>query len=46
MIDTAELRQIAVLVVHVMEVYRYGRSFLKGFFNALESFCHDCDLEG
>ena len=45
-IDTAELRRMAGLGVHVTEVYTYGRSFLKGFFNALESFRGDRDLDG
>ena len=45
-IDTAELRRIAGLGVHLTEVYKYGRSFLKGFFNAIEAFRDDRDHEG
>ena len=38
MADTAELRRIAELGVHVTEVYKCGQAFLKGFFNAVEAF--------
>ena len=37
-IDTAELRRIAGLWVHLTELYTEGRCFLKGFFNAMEAF--------
>ena len=45
-IDTAELRRIAGLGVHLTEVYRYGRSYLQGFFNAIEAFRDDRGLDG
>ena len=45
-IDTAELRRIAGLWIHITELYTEGRCFLKGFFNALESFRIDRDLDG
>ncbi len=45
MINKAKLRQITGLNVHVTEVYMYVRSFLKGFFNVLEVFCHGSNLE-
>jgi len=32
--------------VHVTEVYTYARSYLKGFFNAIEAFHWDRDLDG
>ena len=46
MIDTAELRRIAGLWIHLTELYTEGRCFLKGFFNALEAFRSDRDLDG
>ena len=46
MADTAELRRIAGLGVHVTEVCKCGRAFLKGFFNAVEAFRHNRDLDG
>ena len=45
-IDTAELRRIAGLAVNVTEVYSDCRSYLKGMFNALESWRWDRDLDG
>jgi hypothetical protein len=45
-IDTAELRRIAGLWIHLTELYTEGRCFLKGFFNALEAFRCDRDLDG
>lgn len=45
-IDTGELRRIAGLWVHITEVYSEGRCFLKGFFNALESFRWGRDRDG
>ena len=45
-IDTAELRRIAGLWIHLTELYTEGRCFLKGFFNALEAFRSDRDLDG
>ena len=46
MIDTAELRRIAGLWIHLTELYPEGRCFLKGFFNAIEAFRSDRDLDG
>ena len=45
-IDTAELRRVAGLWIHLTETYKEGRCFLKGFFNALEAFRSDRDLDG
>jgi hypothetical protein len=45
-LDTAELRRIAGLWIHLTELYTEGRCFLKGFFNALEAFRSDRDLDG
>ena len=45
-VDTAKIRRIAGLGVDLTEVYRYGRSYLKGFFNTLEAFQGDRDLDG
>ena len=45
-LDTAELRRIAGLWIHLTELYEEGRCFLKGFFNALEAFRSDRDLDG
>jgi hypothetical protein len=44
-LDTAELRRIAGLWIHLTELYTEGRCFLKGFFNALEAFRMDRDLD-
>jgi hypothetical protein len=46
MIDTAELRCIAGLWIHLTELYPEGRCFLKGFFNAIEAFRSDRNLDG
>ena len=32
--------------MNVTEIYPYGRCFLKGFFNAIESFCDGRDIDG
>ena len=45
-LDTAEIRRIAGLWVHITETYTEGRCFLKGFFNALEGFRADRDIDG
>ena len=45
-IETAELRRIAGLGVHITEVYTDARCYLKGFFNALEAFRSDRDVDG
>ncbi len=45
-IDTAELRRIAGLGVNVTEVHPEGRCFLKGFFNAIEEFRFNRDVDG
>ena len=44
--ETAELRRIAGLGVHLSEVYPDTRCFLKGFFNAMEAFREGRDLDG
>ena len=44
--ETAALRRIAGLGVNVTEVYPYGRCYLKGFFNAIESFRSGRDIDG
>ena len=43
---TGDLRKIAGLGVNITEVYPTGRCYLKGFFNALEAWRGDRDLEG
>jgi hypothetical protein len=45
-LDTAELRRISGLWIHLTELYTEGRCFLKGFFNALEAFREGRDLDG
>ena len=45
-IETGRLRRFAGLAVHVTEVYRDARSYLKGIFNAIESFRWNRDLYG
>lgn len=45
-VDTAELRRIAGLGVHLTEVYCDARCYLTGFFNALEAFREDRDVDG
>jgi hypothetical protein len=45
-VSTAELRRIAGLGVNVTEVYSDARCYLKGFFNAIESFRADRDSNG
>ncbi|KAL3801862.1 hypothetical protein ACHAWO_003868 [Cyclotella atomus] len=45
-VDTVELRRIAGLWIHLTEIYMEGRCFIKGFFNALEAFRWDRDLNG
>lgn len=45
-VSTAELRHIAGLGINVTDVYRGARCYLKGFFNAIESFRADRDLNG
>ena len=45
-VETSELRRIAGLGVHLTEVYEYGRSYLKGFFNALEAWRYGRDVDG
>ena len=45
-IDTSELRRIAGLWIHLTEVYTEGRCFIKGFFNAMEAFRSNRDLDG
>lgn len=45
-VSTAELRCIAGLGVYVTDVYREARCFLKGFFNAIEAFRADRDVNG
>ena len=43
---TGELRRIAGLGVNVTEIYDDARAYLKGFFNAVESFRADRDRNG
>ncbi|KAL7527269.1 hypothetical protein ACHAXR_004033, partial [Thalassiosira sp. AJA248-18] len=45
-IDTGELRRVVGLAVNVTEVYSDCRPYLKGIFNALESWRWDRDLDG
>jgi hypothetical protein len=45
-LDTAELRKIAGLWIHLTELYNEGRCFLKGFFDALVAFRDDRDEDG
>ena len=45
-VETSELRRLAGLGVNVTEVYQDCRCYLKGFFNALEAFRWDRDLDG
>jgi hypothetical protein len=44
--STAELRRIAGLGINVTDVYKDARCYLKGFFNAVESFRSDRDANG
>lgn len=45
-LSTAELRRIAGLGINVTDVYRDARCYLKGFFNAIEAFRADRDVNG
>jgi hypothetical protein len=45
-LSTAELRRIAGLGINVTDVYKDARCYLKGFFNAVESFRANRDLNG
>jgi len=45
-IETATLRSLAGLGVHITEIYVYGRCYLKGFFNATEAWRGARDLNG
>lgn len=45
-IDTAELRRLAGLGVHITEVYSDVRCYLRGFFNAIEAFRWNRDCDG
>ena len=45
-ISTGSMRQIAGLGVNVTEIYPEGRPYLKGFFNALESWRGWRDVDG
>ena len=45
-VPTAELRRIAGLGINVTEVYQDSRCYLKGFFNAIEAFRANRDLNG
>ena len=44
--DTAELGGIAGPGVYVTEVCTSSRYYMKGFFNAIESFRFACDIDG
>jgi len=46
MINTLDIRKVAGLGVNVTEVYPNGRCFLKGFFNAVEAWRGDRDMDG
>ena len=43
--DTGQLRSVAGLGVNVAEVYPNGKCFLKGFFNAVETWRFGQDAE-
>ena len=45
-VSTAELRRITGLGINVTEVYHDARCYLKGFFNAIEAFRANRDLNG
>jgi hypothetical protein len=45
-VSTAELRRIAGLGINVTDVYKDARCYLKGFFNAIESFRANRDFNG
>ena len=45
-IQTSELRKLAGLGVNVTEVYTDARPYLKGFFNAVEAFRNNRDIDG
>ena len=40
------MRQISGLGVHITEIYTLGRSYLKSFFNALEAFRGNRNVDG
>ena len=44
--DTVGVRKIAGLGINITEIYLEGRSYLKGLFNALESWRGWRDVEG
>ncbi len=44
--ETAELRKLAGLGVNITEVYTLGRTYLKGFFNVVESWRSNRDIDG
>ena len=45
-VKTGTLRSLAGLGVHITEIYTHGRCFLKSFFNAVEAWRGDRDLDG
>ena len=45
-LDTGTLRGVAGLGVNITDVYYNGRCYLKGFFNAIEAWRGDRDLDG
>jgi len=45
-LETALLRKVAGLGVNITEVYPLGRTYLKGFFNAIEAWREGRDLDG
>ena len=45
-IEKATLQSLVGLGVHITEIYVYGCSILKGFFNATEAWRGSRDLEG
>ena len=45
-VETAESRKVAGLGVNITEVHTSGRSYLKGFFNAVEGWRSNRDIDG
>ena len=43
---TLDLQKIAGLGIHITEVYAHDQCYLKGFFNAVESFRDGRDVDG
>ena len=45
-IETVRIRQTAGLGVNLTEIYTYGRCFPKGFFNSVEAWRNNQDIDG